>query len=454
VSGGPAQTICQDARTTDGGTWNQQGVIVFADYGASARSPLMRVPAAGGVPTAVTALANGELWHSWPQFLPDGRHLLYFAVGKDAADGAIYVQELGSTRRILVMKNPTRGVWAPPGYLLFVREGTLFAQRMDAKTFQLEGEPIAVAQDVAFNERNGRHAVFASSNGVLVYRGVAPGRIRQLTWYDREGKPLGTVGKPGAFINHSLSPDEKAVAVVVGASGKLDTWVMDLKSAVITRMTHDSKGSVASAPIWSPDSQRLAVNQVTTGIQLVDVASGKVTQLPNEELFAQDWLPDGRSILCTHGSRLSLLPLAGGGLQTILDTPYSKNSFRFSPDGRYAVYASNESGQVEIFAASFPSFAAKRKISSNGGSSPLWAKGGREILYLTADGTLMSAEIRTGPNLVASEPKPLFKTAASDSGRFSVTADGRRFLISEPVQKTEGETPDITVVLNWTAGIR
>jgi Tol biopolymer transport system component len=241
----------------------------------------------------------------------------------------------------------------------------------------------------------------------------------------------------------------------VGPSGKIDIWVMDLASGVMTRTTSDSRVSIASTPVWSPDSERLAVTQVTTGIQEVALASGKVNPLTKEPIGAWDWSPDGSSILCAAGSRLSLLPLAGGArLQTILDTPYHEGNFRFSPDGQYVVYVSNESGQDEIYAASFPAFAAKRKISSGGGRFPVWAKGGKEILYRAADGTLMSAQIRTGSNLVASTPKLLFKAAGSDSGRFSVTADGKHFLLNEPVQKTEGEKPDITVVLNWTAGIR
>jgi serine/threonine protein kinase len=460
VSGGTVQTICEVAKSAsasafgDGGTWNQEGVIVFAVYGATPGAPLMRVPAVGGVPTAVTALEKDEMWHSGPQFLPDGRHLLYFAVNKEEENSAIYVQELGTTKRVLVLKNTTRGLWAPPGYLLFIREGTLFAQRMNAKTFQLKGEPAAVAQDVAFNERNGRNALAVSRNGVLAYRGAAS-RIRQFTWYDREGKPLGTVGKPGEFMDPSLSPDEKSVAMSVGTPGKLDTWVMDLTSGVMTRMTRDSQEALHSTPAWSPDSQRLAVTQITTGIQVVALASGKVTPLTKEFLVAEDWSPDGTSILCTAGSRLSLLLLAGGArLQTILDTPYSKGDFRFSPDGRYVVYVSSESGQDEVYVASFPTLAAKRKISSSGGRYPVCAKGGKEILYLAADATLMSAEIRTGSNLVAGTPKPLFKATGSDMGRFAVTADGKRFLINEPVQKTEGEKPDITLVLNWAAGIR
>jgi serine/threonine protein kinase len=454
MSGGSVQTICEVPGTADGGTWNQDGIIVFAKYGAAERAPLMRVPAAGGVPTPVTALQKNEVWHCWPQFLPDGRHLLYFAVNQETANGAIYVQELGSTRRVLVLKNATRGVWAPPGYLLFVREGTLFAQRMGAKTFQLEGEPLAVAQDVAFNERNGRHAVFVSRNGVLVYRSSAS-RMRQLTWYDRRGKSIGAAGKPGEFLNPSLSPDEKSVAMSVGPSGKIDVWVMDLASGVMSRMTHDSLVSVASAPVWSPDSRRLAVTQVTTGIHEVTLASGKLTPLAKENLVAQDWSSDGNSILCTAGSRLSLLHLAGDTkLQTILDTPYSMGSFRSSPDGKYTVFVSGESGQDEVYAASFPSFAAKRKVSSAGGRNPVWARGGKEILYRAADGALMSAEIRTGSNFVAGAPKLLFRAVGSDAGRFSVTADGKRFLISEPVEKTEGEKPDIMLVLNWEAAIR
>ena len=431
VSGGSVQTLCEVSRTTDGGTWNQEGVIVFATYGPAARAPLMRVPAAGGVPTAVTALQKDEIWHSWPQFLPDGRHLLYFAVNKEAANGAIYVQELGSTKRVLVLKNTTRGVWAPPGYLLFVREGTLFAQRMDAKTFQLEGEPLAVAQDVAFNERNGRNAVAVSQNGVLAYRSSASGRIRQLTWYNRKGKPLGTAGKPGEFMNPSLSPDEKSVAVLVGPSGKIDIWVMDLASGVMTRMTRDSRVSIASTPVWSPDSQRLAVTQVTTGIQEVALASGKVTPLAKEGLGVQGWSPDGSSILCIAGSRVSLLLLAGGARpQTILDTPYRKGDFRFSPDGQYAVYVSNESGQDEIYAASFPTFAAKRKISSGGGRFPVWAKGGKEIpLPWGAGGGGEGGDRRRG-NPQAGPPHPFSKLRGALGG-LSPPAEGNRL----PVKK-------------------
>jgi Tol biopolymer transport system component len=248
----------------DGGTWNREGVIVFATPG----SPLMRVSAAGGAPTAVTSLEKDELRHSWPQFLPDGRRFLYLSVARDPANSAIYVQELGSSKRLHVLQNATRGVWARPGYLLFVREGTLFAQRMDLKAFQLEGEPITVAPDVGTNEAVGRSAFAVYGNGVLVYRSGATNDLRQLAWYDREGHRLGLAGKPGQLFSPSLSPDEKSVALFLGAvaTSKHDVGVMDLASGVLTRMIRDARGLIYSTPTWSPDSQRLAVTDSLGGI--------------------------------------------------------------------------------------------------------------------------------------------------------------------------------------------
>jgi Tol biopolymer transport system component len=246
------------------------------------------------------------------------------------------------------------------------------------------------------------------------------------------------------------------VAVLVGPSGKIDIWVMDLASGVMTRMTRNSGVSIVATPVWSPDGQRLAVSQVPSGIHEVAVASGKATALCVEQAGALDWSPDGNSVLCTQAGRLCEIFLGPSGprFQTIPDAPEVLNSLRFSPDGRYVVFNSSESGQIEIYVAAFPTFAPRRKISSGGGRFPVWVRGGKEILYRAVDGTLMSAEVRTGPQLVAKTPTVLFKVPGTDAGRFTVTADGNRFLLNEPVQKTEGEKPDITVVLNWFAVLK
>jgi len=468
ASGGSAQTICTapnpgriGAFAGDGGAWNGDGVIVFSTGGAGAS--LMRVPAIGGDAATATALEKDEAGHSWPQFLPGGRHVLYLSRNKDSAKNAIYVQEMGASKRVRVIENASRAMWSPPGYLLFVREGNLFAQRMDPKTFQVEGEPLTVAEGIQENTTNGRSAFAVSRNGVLAYRGGSPFSDSQLTWYDRAGKRLGVVGKPSLILNPGLSPDGKSIAVLVGASttasGTVDTWVIDTGTGVMSRMTRDFMASIVSTPAWSPDSRRLAVTGSSGGIQEVTVASGKVTSLLSENFYTHDWTPDGRSLLIgsNGGARLSLLTLGEGAKpQTILDTPYYKFSSRISPDGRYVAYASSEAGPLDVYVASFPSFAVKRKVSGGGGFAPVWAKNGKEIFYTSSDGSVFAAEIRTSPSLVADAPKLLFKgpPAPSTFNSFAVSADGRRFLFAERVAATAVEQPGIQLVLNWTAGLK
>jgi len=461
LSGGSAQTICaipgnaDRTRSGDGGAWNQDGIIVFAGI----NGPLLRVPATGGTPQPATALAKGERAHSWPQFLPDGRHFLYLAKSEGEATGAIYVQELGSAQRVQVLQNQTRAMWSPPGYLVFVRETTLFAQHMDPKTFKLDGEPLAVAQDVVANQAMGNRSTFAvSRNGVLAYRnGLSLGMITELTWRDREGKVLAELGKPGNDHNPSLAPDEKNVALLVGGD-PFDTWIMQVSGGVLTRVTGAAGGKIQAKPTWSPDSQRLALSEAG-GIDVVHLASGKITPLTRGALLVQDWSPDGASILYTDrdGNQLFLLSLADGAKpQLILDAPYNKGSFRFSPDGKYVAYRSLESGTGEIYIAAFPSFAVKRKASSGGGMYLAWARSGKELFYRALDGTMMDVEVRTeGGNIETSIPKPLFKFGTGSLGNgFDVSADGKRFLINEAVQKEEAERPAITLVLNWQADLK
>jgi Tol biopolymer transport system component len=461
AAGGSPQTLCE-AKTVgggsrasgDGGAWNRESVIVFAPGGRE----LMRIPAAGGIPTPATTLGQQDRSHSWPQFLADGRHLLYFVHGKDSAQRGLYVQELGSSQRTLVLKNTVRAAWSPPGYLLFVREGTLFAQRMNPKSYQLEGEAIPVAEEVSANEGNGRAAFAVSENGVLVYRGGVLNRLRQLAWYDREGKRLEGVGKPGEYMSVALSPDEKSAAVVVGsATRSADTWAMDLASGVLTRMTMDSESSTLMGQPWSPDSQRLAVNRVGTGgIIELTVASQKTRVLVQNTLYAQDWSRDGGSLLCTdrENHRLIVLPLTGEiKPRTVLDTAYLKRMFRFSPDGKWVAYASNESGRFEVFVAAFPSFAEKRQVSSAGGVLPSWRKDGKEIFF-QADFTLMSAEIKTGSRIEAGVPRPLFRLPSAFLRGVGVAAagDGKRFLVVEEGQ--QNQEAQVLVVVNWMAELR
>ena len=460
VAGGSPQVICDvpgsrgsySGTQGDGGTWNREGQIVFA---TRAGTGLMRVPAAGGLATEVTKVDNaaGEQGHSWPQFLPDGRHLLYLALNLSPEKSGIYVQELGSAQRTLVLHNATRGAWSEPGYLLFVRESTLLARRMNPRTFQVEGEPVSVTQEVTENNSNGRSAFAVSERGMLAYHGGALFLDRRLNWLDRDGKPLGAVGKVDQYRSVALSPDEKSLAVVVGSAAGGDTWIVNLATGVPTRMTSALSDSLNPSP-WSPDSQHMAINGVEGGIRELDVASGKLTPLASG-IVADDWSPDGLSLLCNDraGRRLSLLPLAAGSKpQSILDTSYTKRDFRFSPDGKWVVYVSSEPGPQEVFVASFPTFAAKKQVSTAGGFYPAWRKDGKAVYFRSADTAMMMAEVRTTPQLEVGSPKQLFSFGVGTTGnRFAVTKDGR-FLFADRLQH-DNSPSEIVVVVNWLAGL-
>ncbi|HWD00202.1 MAG TPA: protein kinase [Candidatus Sulfopaludibacter sp.] len=462
LSSGGIQTICSFPAENavslgDGGAWNSEGTIVFS---AGRRSGLLRVPAVGGAPEPATKLADGEIAHSWPQFLPDGHHVIYLARASEAANNTTYVQDLGSAKRVQVIKNNVRTIWAAPGYLLFTREGVLFAQPFNLNSFHLEGKPSALQEDVVSNANNGRSTVAVSQNGVLVYRNGRRTGDRQLSWRDRAGKVLALIGGPGPFLSISLSPDEKSLAMVgAGASAGDDAFIMDIATGVLSPLTHDGKLSIL-APVWSPDSKRIAVTSATSRLLQIDVASGKTIAEGKSVCSVQDWTPDGNSILCTSdtagSTRAFLLPLAGESPgQTILNSPYNATYFRSSPDGKYVAYSSFESGKPEIVVAAVSPSAAKRRISTAGGRFPIWARNTNKLYYRELDGMLVKVEVRTGSNIEAGLPKPLFSFGGGSTGnRFAVSADGQRFVVSEFTRKAEIDRPEISVMLNWTAALR
>jgi eukaryotic-like serine/threonine-protein kinase len=455
AAGGPPQTLTDVSRSDgrssfagDGGTWNAAGEIIYA----TGASPLMRTTAAGGPGTPVTTLdaASGEVKHSWPQFLPDGKHVLYFAGATDRRNSGIYVQEPGSSKRVLVTRNPTRGVWAPPGYLLFTRDSTLYAQRMDPKSFQLTGEPSPIAEEVSTNESNGRSAFAVSTNGVLVYRGGVFNEDGQLAWVDRQGKRLGAIGKPGAYQAVKLSPDEKSAMVSVGT----DVAIVDLTTGVQTAVTTDGQAHQLLGP-WSPDSQRVAINHPRLkNILEFTVLSGRVRELKVEGLAANDWSADGSSLLCIdqNGTRLGLLPLEGGPLRVLSDTPYRKVTFRLSPNGKFVAYTSNESGRNQLVVASFPSFGERRPVSIDEGRSPKWRKDGRELFFQSGE-NLMSVEVKTEPRIEAGVPQVLFEVGRSTfASLYSPSSDGTRFLVIERPRRTA--PAQTMVVVNWAAELQ
>jgi Tol biopolymer transport system component len=450
-----------DATAGEGGTWSggDGGVIVFAP---TAAGPLHRVPAGGGTSTPVTTLPDGHVSHSFPQFLPDGERFLYLAEGRSPG---IFVQPLTGGAAIPVVNVTGRAMFSPPGVLLYMRDNTLLAQRWDLDSLRLEGDPVTIADGVRSGAGNGRNAFSVSATGMLVYRETTSGEPGQVTWYTRAGTPAGTVLPPGDFTEIQLSPDERRLAVMRGDGIQIDLWVKDLESGVLSRLT--SADGREGEPTWSPDSRRVAYIHVRDGkrtLHETTIGSGKHLPILTEDvgsIWMDDWTADGRHLVLhgDGGGRVYLVPrpldgsAASGPLtpQKVFDERYGVDLVRVSPDGKWAAYTSVESGRAEVVIASFPAFTDRRQISSGGGVQPLWRADGRELFFLAAPQTLSAVDV--SPNGETGPVRELFPTSvipATGTNFYAVSRDGQRFLLREPAETADGTVvASLHVVTNW-----
>jgi Tol biopolymer transport system component len=423
----------------------------------------VRVSSAGGEPKPVLELdsARQERLQFWPQFLPDSRHFIYLSSSSDSGKNAICLGALDSKQTHPLVYTTGRAGFMEPGYLLFERQGTLLAQPFDTGKLQLAGEatPLASLGGNSGFYLTSRFSV--STNGILVYRSSGAGEAGP-TWYNRDGRRLGTVGDRGAFRNMTLSPDEKRLALerTDPGLGTTDIWVVELSSGIPSRVTFDP-GSEGN-PVWSPDSRQIVYDFRAPG--KMGIARKTVGGGPEEVLFEsknalypQDWLKDGASVLCLNstGKAFYRLPLSGERkLETLLETRFDKDEPHVSPDGRWIAYNSTESGRWEVYVAGFPSFTEKRQVSGGGGGQPLWRKDGKELYYMTLDGALTAVDVKTGATVGIGPPRTLFQTRLSINpilDQYRVTGDGQKFIIADPVE--EGPQP-FTVVLNAAAVLR
>jgi Tol biopolymer transport system component len=464
VSGGPPITLC-DAPDNRGGTWNRDGVIVFAPTNTAA---LQKVSASGGMPTPATMLAQGELGHIRPSFLPDGRHFLYSTIApRPGLGGPIYVGSLDSSdRKALLNANSANALYSQ-GYLLFLRESTLVAQPFDSRRLVLTGDAFPVAERIRTSVSTQPYGYFSASEyGALVYQTGAETANSQLLWFDRTGKQIGELGDPGAYRSVELSPDGKRVSLsVLDEVGKgEDIWIYDVARGLRTRFTFGPANAFA---VWSPDGSRIIYGSRRKGS--FDLYQKDSSGAGSDEMLAEDnldkypmsWSPDGKSVLyeslgSSRSSELFVLPLTGDRKPLpLLRTQFGETDGRISPDGRWVVYRSNESGRNEIYVAPFPGPGGKWQISTAGGYAPRWRHDGSEIFYLTPDNKLMVASVSgKSAGFEVGAIKLLFATRIVFAGgyQYDATADGQRFLIdTSPEQATSAP---ITVVLNWTAGLK
>ena len=350
------------------------------------------------------------------------------------------------------------------GHLLFHREGSLLARPFDLKTLRFTEEAFPVAEDVQFFAVTA-HAVFsASDQGFLAYQAGSGGSRTQLTWLDRAGKLLGAVGAPGSLSAPHLSHDGRRVAIsVMDSQGTGDVWIYDLERNIPTRLTFEPTNDIA--PVWSRDNSRIvfSTSRKSPGDLYVKDSAGTANEMPLVVSGAfkvpSDWSPDGRVLLfqvidarTRGGWDLWTYSTADRKATPFLQTAFNEIQAKFSPDGHWIAYVSNESGKEEVYVMPFPEHGGKWQVSTAGGRAPIWTRGGREIVYQSPGDELMSVDVRTNPSFQAGIPKTLFKTNLQPPpGRqWDATPDGERFLVN--LRPGEQTSSPITLVQNWAAG--
>ncbi len=470
ISGGPAQTLCDLAPIDIGGSWNRDGVIIFG----SQPGPLMRVSAAGGIASPVTALdvSRRETLHIFPSFLPDGRHFVYERATRTPEGNGIYLGSLDSKPEEQSLKRLLTTAIGPvyvpsagslPGQLLFWRDGTLLAHALDERRLELAGDPVPVAEQVGSFIGFGFFS--ASTNGVLVYRTAS--QDFQLTWFDRQGKVLGSAGEPGRYTAVALSPDGTRAAVSRSDpqnTVRWDVWLVDLARSTSTRFTFGPART--NDPVWSHDGSRIIFVSERDSFNFYQkAASGskdeELVLKSSENKIPTSWSRDGRFLLYTTAPNAKtkrdvwVLPLEGDHKPApFLRTEFDEQQGQFSPDGSWVAYTSDESGGNEIYVRTFspkPDAGGKWLVSRGGGTSPHWGSDGRELFYLGRDGSVMAVEVTARPAFQAGAPTPLFQPPRGNAA-WDVTADGKRFLFAVPA--AQSAAPPFTVVLNWQAVLK
>ena len=382
VSDGTIQTLCDSCQPTGGGTWSRSGMIVFTTLEGS----LLGIPAAGGGPQAVTTLdrSRGEISHLYPSFMPDGVRFLYVSRNKDVTRSGLYIGQIGSVEPRLLLDGDLPAIYATRGYLLFLRGGTLMAQRLDPTSLKFSGEasPLIPASR---NSLVSQPTFSASETGVLTYS-IVERPLTQFQWAGRDGETQQLVGEPGPYSTFDLSADGSRLVFRQFEAGHASLRVHDLRRGHTTRLTFGA--SLHADPRWMADGQKLVATRWQPSPQaMVEISPDgreSIISISGDGNMVEDVSRDGRHLLYRQRGQQLLAKLLGAGSEPV---PVRKaragsiNQAQFSPDSRWIAYHSDESGRFEVYVTRFPPTGEPSPVSSGGGVQPVWRQDGRELYH-------------------------------------------------------------------------
>jgi eukaryotic-like serine/threonine-protein kinase len=428
-------------------------------------SGLLQVPASGGTPKTLTERKD-ERSHRWPELLPDNKAILYtIAKGGSWDDAQIIGQRLDTGERRLIIDGGTAPRYLSTGHLVYVHGGALMAVRFDPQRLEVAGPAVSLVKGVFMEARDGAAQYSVARNGTLVY---IPSDIssadRKLVWVGRDGRAEPLKAPARAYEHPRLSPDGKKV--ILGITGDSpNVFLYDIAANSLKQITTEANNAL---PIWTPDGNRIAYRSTKAGAwnafwKAAD-AGAPGEQLTNSQYLTEpsSWSPDGTLLAITEtnpATRRDIWLLQVNGERkplALIQTPADESAPRFSPDGHWIAYVSDETGRPEIYVQAYPLSGGKSQISTGGGREPVWAPSGAELFYREGD-KLMVAEIKTQPVFAPAKPQLLFAGSyegpLSSRANFDISPDGRRFLMLQGGGQEQAST-EIKIVPNLFGQLR
>jgi Tol biopolymer transport system component len=464
IDGGPPITVVEAPKgsASRGATWSDDGTIVFATL--SPASGLQRVPAGGGEPTVLTVpnRQRGEGDHFWPEFLPGGKAVLFTITSDDddIGNAQIAVLDLQTGTSKILIRGGSHAHYVPTGHLVYGMSGTLRAVAFDLAKLEVVGTPALVLEGVVTTDQGAADIAF-SNNGVLLYVPGGAGNRQAIMWLDRKGQAASLPGlTPGSFRDVRVSPDGTRLAIATPS----DVWTYDVARAALSRLTTDAAAD--TAPLWTPDSQRLFFTSTRAGYpelfwRPADGSGSDQRFLTRAkdilELRAMSWSPDGTRLLFTEQTSSRQRAVWQMAMNQPSDNRLlmSVSSYpAISPNGRWIAYESAASGRPEIYVERYPELGNRQQISTDGGRIPLWSRDGRELFfsgYPTQE--MFAVRVQTETGFVAERPQVLFQfpmfLIAGTRG-YDVAPDGRFVVIRSGQAEAGGQTgSNIVVIQNW-----